>query len=51
MENGGVMKDVGKTGNAPIIKVGQTMSGVFGVEPLAMAKGVAGTKPMDESFK
>ena len=48
---GGVMQPIGKTENAPIIKVGQTMSGVFGSEPLAQAKGVAGTKPTDENFK
>ena len=42
---------VGKTENAPIVKVGQTMSGVYGIEPMAMAKGVAATKPTDQTFK
>ena len=44
-------ESIGKTGNAPIVKVGQTTSGVFGSEPMAQAKGVAATKPTEQSFK
>jgi hypothetical protein len=43
-------QDIGKTGNAPIVKVGQTASGVFGSEPGAKAKGVVGGKPSDLNY-
>lgn len=42
---------LGKTGNAPIIQVGHTTSGVFGSEPMAQPKGAAATKPTDQKFK
>ena len=44
-------QDIGKTGNAPIVKVGHTVSGVFGSEPNAQPKGAAATKPTDQTFK
>lgn len=44
-------QDLGKTGNAPIVKVGHTTSGVFGSEPMAQPKGSAATKPTDQTFK
>lgn len=51
MSSGGVSQPLSKTGNAPIVKVGQTMSGVYGIEPLAQPKGVAATKPTEQTFK
>ena len=46
------MKDsLGKTGNAPIVKVGQTYDNAFGPEPMAKAKGVASAKPTEQNFK
>lgn len=37
-----------KTGNAPIVKVGQTYSGKFGSEPNAKVPG--GTEPTPQVF-
>lgn len=51
MASGGVSAPVTKPGNAPIIKVGQTFDNAFGPEPLAQAKGVAGGKPTEQTFK
>lgn len=51
MSAGGVGAPVSKTGNAPIVKVGHTYSNVFGSEPLAQAKGAAGNKPTEQTFK
>ncbi len=51
MADGGVSAGIGKTGNAPIVKVGQTMDNAFGPEPLAQAKGVAAGKPTEQTFK
>lgn len=42
-------QELGKTGNAPIVKVGQTYSGVFGSEPNAKVRG-RDTKPTDQTF-
>lgn len=42
-------QDIGKTGSAPIVKVGQTASGVFGSEPGAKAKGIP-SKPSDLNY-
>jgi len=44
-------ESLGKTGNAPIVQVGHTMSGVYGSEPMAQPKGVAANKPTDQKFK
>lgn len=44
------MKDsLGPTGDAPIVKVGHTYSGVFGSEPMAKVKG-RDTKPTPQTF-
>lgn len=46
------MRDsIGKTGNAPIVKVGQTFTGVNGSEPMAVAKGAQANKPTEQTFK
>lgn len=42
-------QDLGSTGNAPIVKVGQTYSGVFGSEPMAKTPGRDG-KPTEQTF-
>lgn len=42
---------LGKVGNAPIVKVGHTMSGAYGSEPMAQPKGIAAVKPTDQTFK
>lgn len=42
-------KDIGKTGSAPIKKIGHTFSGVFGVDPNATVRG-RGTDPTDITF-
>jgi hypothetical protein len=44
-----VNQNLGSTGNAPIIKVGHTNSGVFGSEPMAKTKGRDG-KPAEQTF-
>jgi len=44
-------QDISKTGNAPIVKVGQTYDGNFGSEPMAQAKGTVGAKPTEQTFK
>jgi hypothetical protein len=44
-------QDLGKTGNAPIVKVGHTNSGYLGSEPMAQPKGVASVKPTEQQFK
>lgn len=49
--SGPVMEPVTKPGNAPIVKVGHTASGVLGSEPMAMAKGEMSNKPMPLDFK
>lgn len=46
---GPVSQPVSKPGNAPIIKVGQTASNVFGSEPNAQVKGRP-TMPMSLEF-
>ena len=43
-------KSIGKTGSAPIKKVGHTFSGSFGSTPDAKVKG-RGTEPTEQSFK
>lgn len=43
-------QDIGKTGNAPIVKVGQTYGTVFGIEPNAKARGAVGTAPSEQTF-
>ena len=46
------MRDnLGKTGNAPIVKVGHSTSGYLGSEPMAQPKGVAAVKPTEQQFK
>ena len=44
-------QDLGKTGNAPIVKVGHTYGNTFGSEPMAKEKGVVAQKPVDQTFK
>ena len=44
-------ESIGKTENAPIVKVGHTYGDSYGVEPMAQGKGVAATKPVDQNFK
>lgn len=41
---------LGKTGDAPLKKVGHTASGVFGITPDAKVKG-RGTEPTPLNFK
>ena len=42
-------KEIGKTGSAPIKKVGPTFSGNFGSDPHAKVKG-RGQEPSDLTF-
>lgn len=51
MADGGVSAGIGKTGNAPIVKVGQTLNPAFGPEAMAQPKGVAAAKPTEQTFK
>jgi hypothetical protein len=44
-------QDLGKTGNAPIVKVGHTYSNVNGSEPMAQPKGQQAAKPTEQTFK
>ena len=43
-------KSIGKTGSAPIKKVGHTFSGQFGSDPNAKVKG-RGNEPTEQTFK
>ena len=44
-------QDISKTGNAPIVKVGQTYDGNYGIDPMAQPKGDVARKPTEETFK
>lgn len=42
-------QDIGKTGNAELVKVGHTFSGAYGSEPNAKRRGIA-EMPTPQTF-